>query len=53
MFYGLEISACVYIFVYTCMSVTFWAPAGPVIQDGVPGSYMLAIFKRVAHEESE
>ena len=23
-----------------------------MIQDGVPGSYMLAVFKRVAHEES-
>ena len=34
------------------MSVTFWVPAGPpVIQDGVHGCYMLAVFKRVAHEE--
>ena len=29
-------------------------PRGPpVIQDGVPDSYMLAVFKCVAHEESE
>ena len=28
-------------------------PRGPpVIQDGVPGTYMLTVFKRVAHEES-
>ena len=24
-----------------------------MIQDGVPGSYMLAVFKHVAHEETE
>ena len=30
------------------------APRGPpVIQDGIPGSYMLAVFKRVAHEVTE
>ena len=40
------------------MFVEFWAPVGPpppVIQDGVPGSYMymLAVYKLVAHRESE
>ena len=39
---------------YNICPSCFWVPVGPpVIQDGVPSSYMLAVFKLVVHEESE
>ena len=40
-------------FIYLYYVCYILGPRGPpVIQDGVPGSYMLAVFKHVAHEES-